>query len=135
MAQASAEESILQMTTRPALNTLKGFIANPTTRHASLLIDIPTLYDLIRYEHGLHKEYPDALISMCKWIYERGISVLGQLLVHSSPLVRLGKQSEGEWSKVTYSTSEAQCAILTHCIRPDVAMANPKFVVDRNTHA
>jgi hypothetical protein len=89
------------MATRPALATLKDFIANPTTSRASVLIEIPTLYALIRYEHGLHKGYSDTLISVCKWIYERGHAVLGELMVHSSPAIPPDTQSEGVWSKVT----------------------------------
>jgi endonuclease III len=110
MAQASAEESILQMATRPALTALKDFIANPTTHRASALIEIPTLYDLIRHEYGLHKEYSDTLISVCKWICERGQSVLEELMVHHSPPIPAEMQSEGAWSKVHPQLEVFPCA-------------------------
>ena len=97
MSQASAEESVLQMATRAALTALSDFITNPTTHQASALIEIPTLFDLIRHEHGLHKGYSAALISVCKWIYERGQMVLDELMVHNSPLIPLEKQKEGIW--------------------------------------
>jgi hypothetical protein len=134
MAQASAEESVLQMATRPALAALKDFIANPTPHRASALIETPTLYDLIQQEHRQHKGYPDSLISVCKWIYERGRSVLDELKVHTSPLVPQEKQSQGVWSKVTFPSIPVDHDV-TLWARPVSALGSPKFVFAPLTHA
>ena len=89
------------MTTRPALDALNNFLTHRTTYHASLLIDIPALYNIIRHEHGLWGEYSDALISVCNWIYKRGRSVLGQLLMHGSAAMPAKIRSEDLWSTVS----------------------------------
>jgi hypothetical protein len=103
--QAVAEESVLQMVTRPALTALNDFITSPSTHNASCLMDIPSLYDLLQYEHIVRKGYSEALIQVCNWIHKRGRSVLDQLLVHAvpvSPPVQNDVQSEDLWSKVTF---------------------------------
>ena len=89
------------MTTRPALDALKDFLTHRTTYHASLLIDIPALYNILRHERGLQGEYSDALISVCNWIYKRGRSVLDQLLMHGSVAIPANIRSEYLWSTVS----------------------------------
>jgi hypothetical protein len=66
---------------------------------------IPSLYDLVQYEHVVRKGYSEALIQVCNWIHKRGGSVLDQLLVHAvraSPPIQNDIQSEDLWSKVTF---------------------------------
>jgi hypothetical protein len=93
------------MVTRPALTALNDFITSPSTHNASRLMDIPSLYDLLQYEHTVRKGYSEALISMCSWIHDRGRSVLDELLRHAvraSPPVQNDIHSEDLWSKVTF---------------------------------
>ncbi|KAF7366670.1 hypothetical protein MSAN_00924900 [Mycena sanguinolenta] len=48
--QITAEESVLQMTTKPALDALQVFVTNPNHRNASALVEIPVIHELLSYE-------------------------------------------------------------------------------------
>ena len=97
------------MTTRPALDALHGFLTHPTTHNVSLLIEIPSLYDVLRYEYTVHREYSDAIISVCNWIYQRGKTVLDQLLMYGESLPRRADiQSKDPWSTVSLLISHGR---------------------------
>ncbi|KAJ7802129.1 hypothetical protein B0H14DRAFT_3781628 [Mycena olivaceomarginata] len=57
--QISAEESVLQMTTKPAPRRLGGIITEPSHRSASALVEIPAIHELLRHEKGLADTYPE----------------------------------------------------------------------------
>ena len=96
------------MTTRLALDALHDFLTDPTTHNASFLMDIPSLYDILRHEYALHGVYSNAIMSVCRWIYKRGRSILDQLLVHESLPLQGDIQSEGSWKTVCLFISHRQ---------------------------
>jgi len=101
MDKVIAEESVIQMTTRPALDTLRNFIADPLPWNASLLTELPALHKLLQHEYAMHKEYSPSIISICKWIHKRGRTILDSLIVYDSPPVQPDVQeSEMKWSEV-----------------------------------
>ncbi|KAF9455292.1 hypothetical protein BDZ94DRAFT_1231040 [Collybia nuda] len=78
--QIAAEESVLQLATRTALNELHSFITSPSPTNASKLVSIPALYDILKLEHVRNGEqYKGSTLSLCQWIYDRGRAVLQQL--------------------------------------------------------
>lgn len=83
--QISAEESVLQMTTRPALDKLQTFNECPAEENSSTLVDIPALYDLLQYEWSTCREFSPSILLLCKWIHRRGCATLNALLVHDLP--------------------------------------------------
>jgi hypothetical protein len=90
--QISAEESVLQLANRPALQDLQTFNQNPTAPNSSRLVTIPVLYNLLKQEEKEHVHYQKSVILLCMWIYERGMAVLDKLLVHgygSPPDIKL----------------------------------------------
>jgi hypothetical protein len=91
------------MATRPALAVLYDFIQNPTTLNASRLVEIPSLHNLLQYEHKIHRKFTDAVIFICKWIYDRGKIVLSELIVHRSPEACTDLPKNHEWYKVHHN--------------------------------
>jgi hypothetical protein len=87
--QISAEESVLQMANRVSLRVLQDFNKDPTTKNASRLVTIPTLYNVLTHEvQGLENgRYPETWVLLCQWVHDRGQAVLGKLLVHENPPV------------------------------------------------
>ncbi|KAJ7367062.1 hypothetical protein DFH08DRAFT_678486, partial [Mycena albidolilacea] len=83
--QVSAEESVLQMTTKPALNALEAFVNEPSHRNASALVEIPAIHELLRHEKGLADTFPENTIGICRWVLERGRAVLNSLIKGPEP--------------------------------------------------
>ncbi|KAF8881979.1 hypothetical protein BD779DRAFT_1397130, partial [Infundibulicybe gibba] len=79
--QIAAEESVLQMAIQSALDLLDVFTQNPTFTNASALVNIPALHDVLSHEFHLYKKASISIIDVCKWIVQRGRSVLNKLLV------------------------------------------------------
>ncbi|KAF8869960.1 hypothetical protein BD779DRAFT_1409557, partial [Infundibulicybe gibba] len=78
--QIVAEESVLQMAIRSALDLLNIFTQNPNTTNASALVNIPALHDVLKYEFRLYKRASTSIIDICKWVVQRGRTVLAKLL-------------------------------------------------------
>jgi hypothetical protein len=88
------------MINRPALAALGLFNQDPTTFNASLLVCIPTLYDVLKYEEQLNGlAYSAMLLGVCKWLHERASTVLQKLIVHGVPPV-YSVTYETDWRKV-----------------------------------
>ncbi|KAK7016274.1 hypothetical protein R3P38DRAFT_3361401, partial [Favolaschia claudopus] len=83
--QICAEESVLQMTTRPALNMLEAFVADPNTKTATSLVEIPALHELLSYEKAHGEHFSDRTLGICRWILERGTAVLSSLIKGPEP--------------------------------------------------
>jgi CxC4 like cysteine cluster associated with KDZ transposases len=83
--QVIAEESILQMINRPALTNLGRFNSSPSLERLSNLIVIPTVYDVLRYDHDTTGSFDPATLQMCLWLYKRGQEVLEALLRKNGP--------------------------------------------------
>jgi hypothetical protein len=101
--QLCAEESILQMANRPALEELARFVEEPSTKNASRLVCIPVLYDVLKYHEP--KPYPTNLLNLCAWLHKRGHDVLGQLIIHKidSNIEQLEAKTDEDWKKVLYN--------------------------------
>ena len=83
--QLSAEESALQTANRPSLEALWGFVTHPTGINASRLVGIPCLYEVLEYHKSKGEGYPGHLLSLCKWMWQRGESLLKSIIVHQAP--------------------------------------------------
>jgi hypothetical protein len=98
------------MATRPALNDLSIFVNEPTARNTSRLVNIPIVYDILKYEKvnnaGL---YSTTFLCVCKWLHERGSAVLAKLIMHDMPPVVVMTE-DIDWQKVrlhTYHRADA----------------------------
>jgi hypothetical protein len=88
------------MATRIALQDLKVFNRNPTSNNASLLVTIPALYNVLVHDKRVHGRYQSSSTQLCMWVYERGLEVLNDLLVHGLP-PKIGLQYEEiDWRSV-----------------------------------
>ncbi|KAJ6477493.1 hypothetical protein DFH09DRAFT_951952 [Mycena vulgaris] len=101
--QISAEESVLQMANSDALGALDDFIKSPTRINASALINIPVLYDVLEHEFGKinasnqEQELPPDILAICRWIGERGKTVLGWLKKNIGALPNVSACIEKPW--------------------------------------
>ncbi|KAJ6611690.1 hypothetical protein B0H10DRAFT_1918580 [Mycena sp. CBHHK59/15] len=82
--QISAEESVLQMTTAPALSSLESFVLDPSPIHASALVEIPAIHEVLSYERTLGT-FSGTTIGVCRWILNRGRTVLNTLTTGPEP--------------------------------------------------
>ncbi|KAJ7210569.1 hypothetical protein GGX14DRAFT_394766, partial [Mycena pura] len=98
--QISAEESVLQMTTKPALDALEAFITAPTHRNASILVEIPAVHELLSYEKGLGNAFPEITMDVCRWILNRGRAVLNSLVKGPQPPKMPDSSVEKPWQQV-----------------------------------
>lgn len=104
--QIAADESVLQMATRPALVELSRFLLQPNSTNASRLVCIPTLHDVVRYEASrLNGKYPSTVLGVCKWVYERAREVLSMQTVDDLPPAFQGPADEAyeDWRTVMSS--------------------------------
>jgi hypothetical protein len=99
--QISAEESVLQMATRVALQDLQVFNKNPTPNNASLLVTIPVLYNALVHERNVHMNYRSSVTQLCTWVHQRGMEVLNELLVHALPPEIGSRYEEMHWRSVS----------------------------------
>lgn len=76
----------MQLATRTALSCLGIFLANPGIQNASQLVGIPVLYNILESErdHGTG-EYSAEVLSLSRWIHERGMQVLDKLVKYPAP--------------------------------------------------
>jgi hypothetical protein len=88
------------MANRSALSCLANFVIQPTSRNASQLVGIPSLYEVLSYHEQKKEPYPEDVISLCKWIYARGWEVLSKLMVNKVPPLDEGAKSSNDWQKV-----------------------------------
>jgi len=90
------------MANRVALDQLSRFILDPIPQNSSQLVGIPCIYETLQYHESRHDAYPDSLISLCRWIWQRGKEVLTGLIVYPSPPVDLrANDANFEWKKVS----------------------------------
>ncbi|KAJ7583992.1 hypothetical protein C8J56DRAFT_790501 [Mycena floridula] len=98
--QLNADESVLQMVTRPALNRLATFLQNPAGANVSELIGIPALYTVLMKELKSEGRWHVSLIGLCRWLHGRASQVLKTLMVHEgAPLERSAGAEEVPWTK------------------------------------
>lgn len=104
--KVAAEESVLQMIIRPALEDLKRFIEAPTEDNAAAMNSIPVLYRVLKDEKRSDSRYSEAMLDVCKWMLARGKAVLEALMVHQGPPPKgLGDNPPGQWNKVRLGLS------------------------------
>ncbi|KDR65902.1 hypothetical protein GALMADRAFT_131208, partial [Galerina marginata CBS 339.88] len=72
--QLAAEESVLQLMTRPVLHNMETFLLDPGTGTLPLLTMFPALYNII--QHELHTDIHIDTLGVCKWLLIRGWTVL-----------------------------------------------------------
>lgn len=88
---------------RPALKELSRFIKDPSAVNASRLVGIPAVYDVLKY-HATDPCFPEPVLGLCRWLYKRGDTVLGQLMVHTmEPIEEDNVFEELDWRKVSFS--------------------------------
>ncbi|KAF8058233.1 hypothetical protein FPV67DRAFT_1428379, partial [Lyophyllum atratum] len=93
--QLAAEESVLQMLNKKALDELTNFNANPCSTAASQMIDCPVLLGVLKY-HGA--PYPEAVLGLCRWLLHRGLEVYNQVMKQSSHnSLETVPIKEGDW--------------------------------------
>lgn len=68
---------MLQLLTRPALDTLNQFNLDPTPKNASTLVNCPAVYNLLKFHEPA---YPNSVLSVLKWLHGRGTKVLCRLM-------------------------------------------------------
>ncbi|KAK7059856.1 hypothetical protein R3P38DRAFT_3303589 [Favolaschia claudopus] len=84
--QICAEESVLQMANRPALNLLAAFIAAPNARSASSLVEIPALHEVLSHESARGEQpFSNTILDVCRFLLERGRAVLNSLIKGPEP--------------------------------------------------
>ncbi|KAJ7713123.1 hypothetical protein B0H14DRAFT_2413980 [Mycena olivaceomarginata] len=96
--QITAEESVLQMANKSALDALQAFVTQPSVRNASALVEIPVLHELLSHENDLILPFPPITLQICEWILNRGRMVLGSLIKGPEP--PMVRQVEKPWTEV-----------------------------------
>ncbi|KAH6867238.1 hypothetical protein BKA70DRAFT_1497346 [Coprinopsis sp. MPI-PUGE-AT-0042] len=94
--QLSAEESVLQMINRTALDKLEQLISNPTIFNRTDLLAIPALYKVILTEGDLPRFFP-----ILRWLAQATRATLNALLVET-PLPDMSgplPSEPGDWVK------------------------------------
>ncbi|KAJ7229018.1 hypothetical protein GGX14DRAFT_346881 [Mycena pura] len=82
--QISAEESVLQMLTAPAMDSLEVFVRDPSPTSASSLVEIPIIHELLRHEKT-SSLFSQTTIDVCHWMLNRGRTVLNSLTKGPQP--------------------------------------------------
>ncbi|KAJ6507200.1 hypothetical protein C8R47DRAFT_966779 [Mycena vitilis] len=80
--QISAQESVLQMANSVALDCLEAFVLSPTAKNATALVDIPVIREVLLHELP---DIPPEIVSVCRWILNRGRLVLNELIKYDGP--------------------------------------------------
>jgi len=102
-AKLSGDESVLQMVTRPALNTLNKFNVAPTRENASALVDIPVIHGVLDHEFRTNGHVSVSTLHLCNWLHCRAVEVLSKLIVHPRPAIlppSLTSNMSEEWYSV-----------------------------------
>ncbi|KAJ7595883.1 hypothetical protein C8J56DRAFT_774819, partial [Mycena floridula] len=98
--QVAAEESVLQMVTRPALAQLQAFNARPCKDLASQMLLIPALMNSLELELKIHDQYGDELLGLCRWLELRADTVYEHLVrKHEGDLPDDQKLEEESWKE------------------------------------
>jgi hypothetical protein len=74
------------MTIKPALDALETFVTTPTPRNASVLVEIPAVYELLSYKKGLGYTFSQITVDVCQWILNRDKMVLDSLIKGPEPM-------------------------------------------------
>jgi hypothetical protein len=90
------------MTTKPALDALEAFVTAPTLRNVSMLVEIPAVHELLSHEKGLGSSFPDITVDMCRWILNRGRTVLDSLIKGPEPPRIPDSGVEKAWEQVCF---------------------------------
>ncbi|KAJ6542680.1 hypothetical protein B0H19DRAFT_957773 [Mycena capillaripes] len=98
--QISAEESVLQMTTKPALDALEIFVTAPTFQNASSLVEIPAIHELLSHEKVMGEAYSARTMEICRWILNHGRTVLSSLIKGPEPPRMCADTVEKPWIEV-----------------------------------
>jgi hypothetical protein len=95
----------MQMITKHALEDLQAFITQPDAYHASMLVTIPSLYDVLKYEtRNKAGKYSNTVLGVCRWLSDRAVAVLERLVVHSAPpLIQESTGQLTDWRNVSMS--------------------------------
>ncbi|KAF8068962.1 hypothetical protein FPV67DRAFT_1669006 [Lyophyllum atratum] len=110
--QLAADESVLQMLNKTALDQLASFNQQPCHAAASEMINCPVLLQVLKY-HDNDEKYPASILGLCQWLHHRGSEVFGSVMsqaaqdsLHTTSIV------EEDWREViqhlpicTYDTS------------------------------
>ncbi|KAJ7589997.1 hypothetical protein C8J56DRAFT_1048168 [Mycena floridula] len=98
--QIAAEESILQMITKPGLVQLHEFNSRPCEELATKMLLIPALMNSLELELRIHDEYGDELLGLCHWLELRATTAYADLVAkHEGPLPEQQKLKEETWKK------------------------------------
>lgn len=74
----------MQMINRPSLNALKTFLGVPTRHNGRGLYSIPVLYKVLELEFDENEgKYPQELLNVIRWMYNRAKTVLDGVLAAS----------------------------------------------------
>ncbi|KAF8216642.1 hypothetical protein K438DRAFT_1559650 [Mycena galopus ATCC 62051] len=98
--ELTAEESVLQMANKSALDALRAFVTDPNHRNASALVEIPAIHEVLSHEKKPMLPFPVMLVQMCEWILNRGTMVLDSLIKGPEPPKMDEGQIEKPWMKV-----------------------------------
>ncbi|KAF8532680.1 hypothetical protein JB92DRAFT_2348 [Gautieria morchelliformis] len=112
--QICAEESVLQVVTRPAQADLLRFITSPNETTRTQLVSVPCVYYLVEHYAMHHDPYPLAVIDVIKWLLGRARQILDCLLECGSSL------SDVAWGTMPADWQETGCFYTQPpiCIRP-----------------
>lgn len=91
------------MMNRLALDELQRFNEFPCSNHATRLVGIPAIHDLLK----LHEDgpYPAEHLQLCKWLFSRGREVLSKLSLHKADAAV--EQEPEDWRKVSIAQSKS----------------------------
>ncbi|KAJ7585730.1 hypothetical protein C8J56DRAFT_1053034 [Mycena floridula] len=98
--QIAAEESILQMITKPGLAQLQEFNGRPCEELATKMLLIPALMNSLELELRIHDEYGDELLGLCRWLELRAKATYADLVAkHEGPLPDQQIMEEQSWKQ------------------------------------
>jgi hypothetical protein len=97
------------MATQLALNDLSLFVNKPTSHNTSCLVNIPVVYDILKYEEVNNTRlYSMTFLCVCKWLHEHGCAMLAKLIMHDAPPMVVMTE-DIDWQKVRLHTSQSGC--------------------------
>lgn len=92
---------MLQVVSRSSLSALSCFVEHPTKEHASSLVVIPALYNVLQLEGNRVQAYPSDILGMCRWLAQRTNEVLTTLSIHSTPDTDKNIDADMDWREVS----------------------------------
>ncbi|KAJ6536762.1 hypothetical protein DFH09DRAFT_1091235 [Mycena vulgaris] len=104
--QICAEESVLQMTTALALDCLEQFVLQPSHANGSALVEIPAIHEVLSYERLSGGDISPTLISVCRWVLNRGRMILNSLVKGAEPPRIAEGSGERSWTEVAVTASQ-----------------------------